>query len=150
MVHNPTTTMDRKIMFQYVIPITLLVFANVHVVWQVTDTDGGPDRLYGFPLPYATSAYACTFCEVIAVIPLAIDLASLTLVVWGSASLFQRSCTHLPTKPWSTVLAMVIAIFSLVLHFFFGIIGQDNFWRLWLDLSYRVVDITIQFGPLGL
>jgi hypothetical protein len=80
-------TMDRKLILQYVIPITLLVFTNCTVVWHVTDTDGGPERLYGFPLPYATSAFACSFCNVIGVFPLIIDLACVALVV--TAAIFM-------------------------------------------------------------
>jgi|GEM_PF-4096690 len=142
--------MNRKVILQYVLPITIIIFACVNVVWHVTNTDGGPDRLYGFPLPYVTSAYACSFCNDIATAPMLIDLTIHILAVFGTIALLQHLIKPLPTRPWSTALAWMIAAFSLFLHLGFGTIVQDNHWSTWLDFAYTVESRSIVFGPLGL
>ncbi len=142
--------MDRKVFLQYVIPITFLVFTNVNVVWQVTDSNGGPDRLYGFPLPYATSAYACSFCNDIAAVPLIMDFACAALVIMASVVMIDRYVQPLPTNRWSILLAISVSVMSLGLHFIGDILVQDNSWRLWLDISHTVISRSLQFGPLGL
>jgi hypothetical protein len=143
-------TLDRKIILQYVVPITLLVFTNCTVVWQVMDTEGGPDHLYGFPLPYATSAFACSFCNVIAVFPLIIDLACVALVVTAAIFMLHRHVQALPTNKWLILLALTVSAISLGLHFMGELMVQDNFWRSWLDISPTFVSWSLQFGPLGL
>ncbi len=143
-------TMDRKIILQYVIPITLLVFTNCTVVWQVTDTDGGPELLYGFPLPYATSAFACSFCNVIAVFPLIIDLACVALVVTAAIFMLHRHVVPLPTNKWFILLGLTFSAILLGFHFMGELMVQDNFWRSWLDISHTLVSWSLQFGPLGL
>jgi hypothetical protein len=142
--------MDRKIILQYVIPITLLVFTNFNVVWHVTETDGGPDRLYGFPLPYATSAYACSLCNVIAVFPLLIDLSFVALVITATFFILHRYVQPLPTNRWFILLALSVASISIGLHFIGDIIVQDNYWRSWLDMPPSVASWSLQFGTLGL
>jgi len=142
--------MNRKVLFHYALPITIIIFACVNVVWHVTNTDGGPDRLYGYPLPYATSAYACSFCNDMAAAPMLIDLTIYSLAVSGTIALLQHLTKPFPTKPWSTTLAWLIAAISLFLHLGFGTVLQDNHWSTWIDLTYTVESRSVKFAPLGL
>ena len=100
--------------FQYFLPVTLTIFMLVTMERTVV-TDGGYDRLFGFPVPFISNNYGYSFDFDVYIFPLLVDFivcVILTLVVFTAlTTIGMKFKTH-----WALLLlGITICLFWTVL-----------------------------------
>ena len=138
-----------RIWLQYIVPMALVLFTNVTLQWDVVPVDQGPEHLYGFPLPYATSAIACSFCNHFFLGPLLIDLLCYFLFAVGLLLLIKVIGLDPGSRPMTIGLALLIAAVAVFLRFGYAVIGPDDQWTWWdqYDL-HPLIGRKLIFGPI--
>lgn len=130
--------------------MTLVLFANVTLKWDVVPIDQGPEHLYGFPLPYATSAVGCSFCNQLFVGPLLIDLMSYLLGAVGLFLVLVNVVGISPSsRPITIGLALLIAAVAVFLQFGGAIMVQEDSWTWWDSYDLHPInERRLIFGPI--
>jgi len=131
-----------KKIFQYYFPITLLLFSCVTLKYRVV-TDGGYDRLYGFPLPFISSTYAFTGHRDVYIFPLIVDVT----VYFGVSALviflFEKWVFHLKTN---VLVGIIASIVTLLFIFWFYINTFESSFEL-RNTSWHIIEnFSIYFG----
>jgi hypothetical protein len=127
----------RRKLFEHYLPLTVTLFMLV-TIERVVVTDGGNDRLYGFPFPYITSSYGYSFHYDVFVLPMLLNLVTffgLTLVIY---KLFEK------IKHWIFFVISVLLSFFWLTVFIFTV-RDSSFYP--VDKSdYKVTSRSFVFG----
>lgn len=104
-----------KKQLQYSIPITLTLFSFVTIIRNVL-TDGGYDKLYGFPFAYISNSYANSFHYDVYVLPFIFDLLFYWLAITIVIIIFEKRLFILKTH-WTVItISTIVSLFWIYLH----------------------------------
>ena len=132
----------RRKLFEHYLPLTVTLFMLVTIERTVV-TDGGNDRLYGFPFPYITSSYGYSFHYDVFVLPLLLNIVTffgLTLLIY---KFFEKIKLEF-RKHWIFfVISVLLGLFWLTVFIF--TVRDSSFYA--VDKSeYKVTSRSIVFG----
>jgi len=130
-----------KKIFQYYLPVTLTLFILLTIKRAVV-TDGAYDRLYGFPLPYISSNYACTGCGDVYIAATLFDLLIYFIFVLLIFKGIEKSGVKLKTHWIPTSIGLLISLTWVGLFFLFS---QDNLFKVTNDIDYKIVHSEVVF-----
>ncbi|BAU53227.1 hypothetical protein [Mucilaginibacter gotjawali] len=129
--------------FQYYLPVSLSLFMLFTEKRAVAGTDGGYDRLFGFPFPYISNNFGCTGCFDVytgaLILDFSIYLLLILLIFKGTEKLGFKLKIH-----WApTITGLLISGFWI---FFFCMITQDSKFKLINDIDYKTTHIEFVFN----
>ena len=132
----------RRKLFEHYLPLTVTLFMLVTIERAVV-TDGGNDRLYGFPFPYITSSYGYSFHYDVFVLPMLLNLVTffgLTLFIYKFFEIIKLEFR----KHWIFfVISVLLSLFWLTVFIF--TVRDSSFYA--VDKSdYKVTSRSIVFG----
>jgi hypothetical protein len=126
---------------QYYMPFAFMLFIVVTMEREVI-TDEGYDRLYGFPLPHISSAYASSFSYDVYVLPLICDLAVYLGLVFFFFKILEKVGLKLRDH-WVVSLTGTLIIAASI-YIFYQFTSESSF-MLVNDLDFKVTDRQLRF-----
>jgi hypothetical protein len=138
--------MKRKIvhstLIQYYLPLAFTLFMFITMKRTVT-TDGGYTELEGFPFPYISNNFGCSFCYDVYIGALLIDLAIYIGFVWLLFRLLERTGMKIITHWFIFWIGMLITLFWVYIFYLFT--GDSSF-KLVNDVAYKTTKKEIVVG----
>jgi len=131
---------------QYYIPISLTLF-NLITEKRAVITDGGYDRLYGFPFAYISNNNGCTGCYIVFVGALLADLFIYFIFILLIFKGIERIGLRLKTHWIPTVIGLLI---SVMWAWFFSLTTQDSSFKIKSDVDYKTTHTEFVFDQLPL
>ncbi|GAC1311015.1 MAG: hypothetical protein NVSMB24_29520 [Mucilaginibacter sp.] len=134
-------TLSNNKWLQYYLPVTFTLFMLVTEKRTVI-TDGGYDRLYGFPFPYISNNYACTGCYDVYLSALLVDLLIYVFFILLIFKMVEKLGLTLKTNWIPTVIGLLICVMWIC---FFCLMTEDSTFKLINDIPYNTTsrEITI-------
>lgn len=111
---------------QYYLPATALLFWGV-TINRVVQTDGGYDRLYGFPFAFRSNAFACSFCYEIYIGTLVLDLIIDLAVVLFVFRVLKKVGVKARSYRFSSAFGIIAICFYLL---WFCLLSIDSFFKI--------------------
>jgi hypothetical protein len=136
--------LNRHTLFQYILPLTCFAFALLTQQFHVV-TDGGYDRMYGFPFPFITGTWVTTFHHSVYIVPALVDFFLYLLVVIGLTVSLQSMGVVLKTHWFPTILIWIAVGTLYTLQFF--LFADYNSYNLLYDIDFTAADTEFHAGP---
>ena len=139
-----STRLDTWILIWFAIPLTLISFLTITVVFNVS-TDGGYGRVFGLPFPFLSEQWVNTGHHSIFVLPLLIDVV-LCFSTWTFFIYIFR--VRIKKTLLTKVLALILVAFTLylLLPTIECIILDDNSYSIWTDQEFDVQNYSLRLG----
>jgi hypothetical protein len=134
-------TLSNNKWLQYYLPVTFTLFMLVTEKRAVI-TDGGYDRLYGFPWPYISNNYACTGCYDVYLNALIVDLLVYVFFILLIFKMVEKLGLTLKTNWIPTIIGLLICVMWIC---FFCLMTEDSTFKLINDIPYNTTsrEITV-------
>ena len=127
---------------QYYVPATLLLFLSV-TIERIVVTDGGYDRLYGFPFAFRSNAIGCSFCYEVYVSTLALNLAVDFALVYIVFKGIEWIGFELKSRKMLYFLSALVMLFTFVI---LCLLFTDSFFKWSNDTEFRLVSSELKFS----
>ena len=135
-----------KLIVQYYLPIALVLTFTISLKKEVV-TDGGFDRMYGFPLSYITNNYACTGCYDVYIFNLLFNILFYGVIY----HLIFLSLTKFGIKRTTNKLGIWLGIIIIgLLTFAFYIVSFESNFLLFENTQYKVINKHLEFQFLNI
>ena len=132
---------SKKQILQYILPITIITFLSFTIERNVK-TEGGYEKLYGFPFSFISSNAGCTFCYQFYFIEFFFDLLIYLGFYIFIFTLIDKYIFHLKTNMY---LIWLIYIVIFIYLFFVFYLAEYRFNWLNSDL-YSIQNKSLHFG----
>lgn len=116
---------------------------QVTVRWVVTETDGGYDRLWGFPFGFISGNLGCTGCYEIYITAMFCDLLLKFTVALILFNLIERSGLKLKTHWLGIIIGCLVMSFWV---FMFCLLTFDSHFKWVNEINYKVVSWNFCWG----
>lgn len=126
---------------QFYLPITAVLFWTV-TIERVVVTDGGYDRLYGFPFAFKSNVFACSFCYEVYVAPLLLNLLIDLAVVVILFKIVGLDKKNYNSKRALSYLGFIIIFISLGC---FCVMTSDSFFKFRNDTDFQLLSRHLAF-----
>jgi hypothetical protein len=126
---------------QYYLPASLTLFMLVTLKRAVI-TDGGYDRLYGFPFPYISNNNGCTGCYLVFIGAMMFDLFFYLTFIFLVFNAIEKLGLKLKTHWILTIIGMLI---SSQWIFFFFVMTHDSTFNIKSDTAYKTLHSEFVF-----
>ncbi|MEO8405930.1 MAG: hypothetical protein ABI480_15090 [Chitinophagaceae bacterium] len=131
-----------KKILQYYLPLTLILFTVITIERSVL-TDGGYDKLYGFPLPYISNGFAFSFHYSVFVMAMLFDLLVYFVLIALVFKFVMKLGLQLKTH-WIFISFGIVVILFWVYSFI--LITSDSSFQLKTDKYYKTTSQRMFFG----
>lgn len=136
--------LSRQTLLQYVLPLTCFAFALLTQQYQVV-TDGGYDRLYGFPFPFISNTWVTTFHHSVCIVPALVDFFLYLLVIVALVVSLQSLRLVLKCHWFPTILVWIAIAVLYTLQFL--LFADYNAYNLLYDIDFTATDTEFHAGP---
>ena len=126
----------------YYLPIAITLFMTITLERSVV-TDGGFDKLYGFPFGYISNNSGCTHCFEVYLFWLITDIIFYFILVQIICSLLQKF--KINARPNWILLLFGLLITICWIFIFYTIVFESSF-RFFSDTAFKVLSKRLHAG----
>ena len=135
-----------KLIIQYYLPISLALTFTISEKKEVV-TDGGFDRMYGFPTSYITNNCGCTHCYEVFISNLLLNILFYGLIIHLLFLILKRFGIIVKTNKISLIIG-VLSLCFLIFCFYVVSFESNYFW--FEDTEYKIVNSHLEFQFLNI
>lgn len=139
-MHNPKNTIKKWL--QLHIPIALTLFMLV-TLQRTVDSDGGFDRVYGFPFAYITSNIGYSFHYEVYLLPLLADFTTYLILTYIIISLIQKTGFRFKSHNFFTIFGIFVTI--ALITFLVVSTGESDFYAI-ENRPYKIISKSVKVG----
>ena len=119
--------MNRKLIINLVIPITIIIFILFTKWWIVNVVDGTDGIMYGFPFIYKAPAFYTSMAEEYFILELIADLIIYFAVIFGIVYLMNKFLFAITIRKVISVILFIVASLLISLELLFAFMPENKF-----------------------
>ncbi|PXY38896.1 hypothetical protein DMB65_20775 [Flavobacterium cheongpyeongense] len=119
--------MNRKLILNLVLPVTIIIFILFSKWWIVNVVDGTDGIMYGFPFIYKAPAFYTSMAEEFFILELIADLIFYFGVIFGIVYLMNKFLFAISIRKVVSVILFITASLLISLELFFAFMPENKF-----------------------
>lgn len=119
--------MNRKLIINLVLPVTIIMFILFTKWWIVNVVDGTDGIMYGFPFIYKAPAFYTSMAEEFFILELIADLIFYFGVIFGIVYLINNFLFAIVIRKVVSVILFIVASLLISLELFFAFMPENKF-----------------------
>ena len=119
--------MNRKLIINLVLPVTIIIFILFTKWWIVNVVDGTDGIMYGFPFIYKAPAFYTSMAEEYFILELIADLIIYFGVIFGIVYLMNKFLFTITIRKVVSIILFIVASLLISLELLFTFMPENKF-----------------------